>query len=141
MPGNSEIDQFERIIRLCGTPEDDSWFREIKQLKCSCDMISHLCTEKKKPPTHRKAIHSHRHHAQEEGLDLLVRLLTMNPNNRISADEALDHDYFWKTKPVDPKTVSSSSTECTQHIAIPLYEIILSRRHMTFFFLPSPRLS
>ncbi len=108
MPGTSEINQLEKIIELCGTPEDDSWFSEIKALRSYHDMLAHQCTEKRLP-THRKAIHSHRHHAQEEGLDLLVRLLTINPNNRISADEALDHDYFWKTKPVDLKTVSSSS--------------------------------
>ncbi len=107
MPGSSEIEQIGKIIDLCGTPADDSWFREIKTLRSSRDVLSHLCTDKKKPPTHRKAVHSHRHRAQEEGLDLLVRLLTLNPNSRISADEALDHDYFWKTKPVDPKTVSS----------------------------------
>ncbi len=105
MAGNSEINQLERIIEVCGTPEDDPWFREIKVLRSYHEMLAHLCKEKK-PSTHRKAIYSHRHHAQEEGLDLLTRLLTINPNNRISADEALDHDYFWKSKPVDPKAVS-----------------------------------
>ena len=40
-----------------------------------------------------------------EALDLVDRLLTMDPNKRISASEALDSDYFW-TEPFPPEPSS-----------------------------------
>lgn len=33
------------------------------------------------------------------GLDLLEKLLTLDPKKRIDSDEALDHDFFW-TEPM-----------------------------------------
>ena len=40
----------------------------------------------------------------KETCELLDRLLTCNPRERITAAEALDHDYFWTDPlPADPK--------------------------------------
>ena len=40
-----------------------------------------------------------------ETCDLLDKLLTCNPRERITAVQALDHDYFWTDPlPADPKT-------------------------------------
>lgn len=40
----------------------------------------------------------------KETCDLLDKLLTCNPRERITATEALDHDYFWTDPlPADPK--------------------------------------
>ena len=40
-----------------------------------------------------------------ETCDLLDKLLTCNPRDRITASHALDHDYFWTDPlPADPKT-------------------------------------
>lgn len=40
----------------------------------------------------------------KETCDLLDKLLTCNPADRITASEALDHDYFWSDPlPADPK--------------------------------------
>lgn len=40
-----------------------------------------------------------------ETCDLLDKLLTCNPRERITASAALDHDYFWTDPlPADPKT-------------------------------------
>lgn len=41
-----------------------------------------------------------------EALDLVDRLLTLDPAKRISASEALDSDYFWTEPfPPDPSTL------------------------------------
>lgn len=42
--------------------------------------------------------------------DLLCKLLTLDPSSRISAQAALDHDWFWKDPmPCDPKRCKSHS--------------------------------
>jgi serine/threonine-protein kinase BUR1 len=41
----------------------------------------------------------------EEGVDLLDKLLDIDPRRRMSATEALDHEYFWTDPlPADPKS-------------------------------------
>ena len=35
------------------------------------------------------------HSFKKEALDLVDALLTMDPTKRMSAKDALDHDYFW----------------------------------------------
>lgn len=43
--------------------------------------------------------------AGSETVDLLDKLLTVNPKERITARQALDHDYFWTDPlPADPKS-------------------------------------
>ena len=45
----------------------------------------------------------------KETCDLLDKLLTCNPRERITATEALDHDYFWTDPlPADPKMWGSA---------------------------------
>ena len=40
-----------------------------------------------------------------ETVDLLDKLLVLNPRERLTAAQALDHDYFWTDPlPADPKT-------------------------------------
>ena len=55
-----------------------------------------------------------------ETCDLIDRLLTCNPGERITATQALEHDYFWTDPlPADPKTCCyfrSSSSSFFAHI-------------------------
>lgn len=45
------------------------------------------------------------HSIGPETCDLLDKLLTLDPRTRITATQALDHDYFWSDPlPADPKT-------------------------------------
>lgn len=40
-----------------------------------------------------------------ETFDLLEKLLTCNPRERLTAEQALDHDYFWSDPmPADPRS-------------------------------------
>jgi serine/threonine-protein kinase BUR1 len=65
-----------------------------------------------------------------ETCDLIDRLLTCNPGERITATQALEHDYFWTDPlPADPKTCCSfrfSSSSFPAHILsslrLPVYE-------------------
>jgi serine/threonine protein kinase len=36
-------------------------------------------------------------------VDLLAKLLTLDPSKRITAVEALDHDYFWRVLTCKPR--------------------------------------
>lgn len=36
----------------------------------------------------------------EKGIDLVDKLLTLDPSRRLSAAKALDHPYFWQDAPV-----------------------------------------
>ena len=52
----------------------------------------------------------------KETCDLLDKLLTLDPRERITASAALDHEYFWSDPlPADPKryVLLSSSTQRT----------------------------
>ena len=43
-----------------------------------------------------------------ETVDLLDKLLVCNPRDRLTASQALDHDYFWTDPlPADPKSCVS----------------------------------
>ena len=48
----------------------------------------------------------------KETVDLLDKLLTLDPRERITASKALDHEYFWSDPlPADPKT-------CVHHLIL-----------------------
>lgn len=40
-----------------------------------------------------------------EGADLVDRLLVLDPGQRLTADQALDHDYLWAEDPLDPRSL------------------------------------
>ncbi|XP_054284493.1 cyclin-dependent kinase 11B-like isoform X1 [Macrosteles quadrilineatus] len=93
-PGKSEVDQLNKIFKTLGTPNERVWpgysklpavqkmtFAEFpsSQLRTRFPMLS------------------------DAGLSLLNKFLTYNPVERITADEALKHDYFAEPPlPIDP---------------------------------------
>jgi len=93
-PGDSEIDQLYRIFRVCGTPTEAIW-----------PGVSKLPDWKPTfPQWSPKQMASIVPGLDEHGVDLLTRLLTYEPNHRISGKDALQHPYFadldasWKAK-------------------------------------------
>lgn len=85
------------ITTLCGSITPEVW-PEVEKLELFNKM--HLKTDLKRRIKERLGNHVKDHGA----LDLLERLLTLDPKKRIDSDEALDHDFFWtEPLPVDLK--------------------------------------
>lgn len=83
-PGDSEIDQLFRIFRTLGTPDETIW----PGVSMLPDFKSHF--PKWQPQSIGKIVPS----LDEDGLSLLMKLLTYEPSRRISAKQAISHRYF-----------------------------------------------
>ena len=92
MQGNTEQHQITLISQLCGTIDTTVW-PNVNKL----DLFSKINLPQglKRRVTQRMQLYI----KDQYGLDLLDRLLTINPNTRIDSNEALDHDFFW-TEPL-----------------------------------------
>lgn len=84
-PGNSTMNQLDRILEMTGppTPED----LEAIQSPFALTMLETL------PPVKRKSLRDMYPQASHDALDLLEKLLQFNPNKRPTAEEALAHPY------------------------------------------------
>ncbi|RXG53867.1 Cyclin-dependent kinase 11B [Armadillidium vulgare] len=95
-PGESEIDQLNKIFKDLGTPSDKIWpgysqMPVIKKTQFAYYPYNHL---KQRFKTRLSA----------EGFSLLNSFLTYNPAKRITCAEGLKHDYFYNEEPspIDP---------------------------------------
>ncbi|XP_076455859.1 cyclin-dependent kinase 2-like [Babylonia areolata] len=86
-PGDSEIDQLFRIFRTLGTPDEKIW-----------PGVSQLPDYKPTFPKWPMQTMDSFVTLNRSGLDLLKRMLTYNPNRRISARSAMRHPYFRNVK-------------------------------------------
>lgn len=97
LPGSSDLDQLDKIWQLCGTPNERSW--------PGFDTLPG-CEGVKRFSNYPRRLRNFYEMIGPETVDLLDKLLTCNPRERINAEEALDHDYFWTDPlPADPKTL------------------------------------
>lgn len=91
-PGNDELDQLKRIFRLCGTPTRDTWpgYEKLpNNVRFEFNESQPSCLRKK---FLNKNVSS-------EELELVQKLLALDPKKRISASDALDSAYFWSNPP------------------------------------------
>ncbi|PPR87617.1 hypothetical protein GOBAR_AA33072 [Gossypium barbadense] len=90
--GTSEIDQLRKIFDTLGTPNENIWagFSELPGSKANYSKQRYNLLRKKFPVASftGSAVLS------DAGFDLLNRLLTYDPDKRITADDALKHDWF-----------------------------------------------
>jgi len=95
LPGKDELGQLQLIFNLLGTPTDENWpgFKELPyhgDVKFEKNARSQLSNKLK--------------HISRNGIDLMEKLLAFDPRRRITAFEALDHQYFKeKPYPVDER--------------------------------------
>uniref|UniRef100_A0A1A9VDD2 Cyclin-dependent kinase 5 homolog n=1 Tax=Glossina austeni TaxID=7395 RepID=A0A1A9VDD2_GLOAU len=83
-PGSDVLDQLMKIFRVLGTPTEDSW-----------PGVTHLSDYVALP--HFPAITSWSQivpRLSSKGRDLLQKLLVCRPNQRVSAEQAMQHPYF-----------------------------------------------
>jgi cyclin-dependent kinase len=87
-PGDSEIDQLFRVFRVLGTPTEEVWpgissYPDFKQTfpKWNAASLKETCPD-----------------MDEQGLDLLSKILVYQPSKRMSALDALKHPYFDELK-------------------------------------------
>ena len=94
-PGKSEIDQLNHIFKELGTPNDTIW-PEYSQLPLVKKV---MFTEHKYNNLHNRF----RQKLTKLGFDLMNRFLTYCPSRRITAEEALKHEFFSESPlPIDP---------------------------------------
>ncbi|BBN12328.1 hypothetical protein MPTK1_5g19180 [Marchantia polymorpha subsp. ruderalis] len=82
--GRTEIDQLSKIFQIRGTPSEETW-PGVSSLQEFVPLF---------PNWHPMDMSDVVPDLDASGKNLLDRLLILNPNNRISAEEALQHEYF-----------------------------------------------
>ncbi|KDP30954.1 hypothetical protein JCGZ_11330 [Jatropha curcas] len=90
--GKSEIDQLAKIFRVLGTPSEASWpgFSKLPGSKANFVKQPHNLLRKKFPATSFTGSPV----LSDLGFDLLNKLLSYDPEKRITADAALNHPWF-----------------------------------------------
>ncbi|KAK1326901.1 Cyclin-dependent kinase G-2 [Acorus calamus] len=90
--GKTEIDQLDKIYRILGTPNERIWpgFAKLPKARIQTVKQPYNKLREKFPPTS----FSGRPTLSEAGFDLLNKLLTFDPEKRITADAALKHEWF-----------------------------------------------
>lgn len=113
LPGSSDLDQLDKIWHLCGSPSRESW-PEYESLP-GCEGIKPFGNHARRLRQTYESfvtltfsscyILTLWRSIGPETVDLLDKLLVCNPKERLTASQALDHDYFWTNPlPADPKT-------------------------------------
>ncbi|KAM7277466.1 hypothetical protein ACFE04_019332 [Oxalis oulophora] len=97
LPGKDEKEQILKIYDLCGFPDETiwpgvtkfPWYNNYKPLK-----------------NPKRRVREVFRHFDRHALDLLDKMLMLDPSKRISAKDALDAEYFWTDPlPCDPKSL------------------------------------
>ena len=89
LPGKNEFEQIDLIFKLLGTPDETTW------PKCSKLQYYDMILSQNGHRKYTSRFDEKFAHLDNNAKDLLRKLLHMDPEKRITASDALDHDYFW----------------------------------------------
>jgi len=96
--GKTELEQLDKMFKLLGTPNEKIWpgFSKLHAVqKCQFQQQAFNNLRNKFPaPNPLLPGPSDKPTLSEKGFDLLNKLLTYDPEKRISAQEALNHEWF-----------------------------------------------
>ncbi|KAG2379073.1 hypothetical protein C9374_007711 [Naegleria lovaniensis] len=87
--GTTESDQLHKIFKICGAPNLEDWpevmklphWDSMKPVKQYPNVIRKMFSDASCSP---------------KAIDLIERLLTLNPQKRLTAKECLEHEWFWE---------------------------------------------
>jgi len=103
LPGESDMEQLNIIFQALGTPTEETW-PGLKSLPVPSSFEFPIY-----PKTPWRNLFTA---AANDALDLLEKMLTYNPNKRISAQDALLHPYFRnKPRPTEPSKLPRCTKE------------------------------
>lgn len=109
---NDDLSQYKTITDLCGTPEESDW-PSFGILPRTQKFLESETSEKKKNKLHEYLKKNlPKYDFTDLLIDLLIRMLQLNPKNRITPDRMLEHDFFkMKNFPYDPCQLKSIETK------------------------------
>nr|AEE62859.1 unknown [Dendroctonus ponderosae] len=123
MQGNSEQQQLTLISQLCGSINPTSW-PGVEKL----DMYNNMELPQEQK---RKVKERLRPYMKDPwAVDLLDKLLTLDPSKRLDADGALNHDFFWTDPmPVDLSKMLATHTQSMFEFLAPARRATQVNRH------------
>ncbi|KAJ4972447.1 hypothetical protein NE237_005621 [Protea cynaroides] len=91
-PGKTEVDQIDKIFKTLGTPNETIWsgFSKLPGVKVNFVKHQYNMLRKKFPATSFTGSPI----LSDSGFDLLNKLLTYDPEKRITVEAALNHEWF-----------------------------------------------
>ena len=99
-PGSSDIDQLEVIFNTVGVPNEENWptFKDLPALRGGLEIAN---------GNQENRLRERMARFDPLAIDLIDNLLRLNPKARYSAEDALEHIYFFK----DPEPAIPGSGE------------------------------
>lgn len=82
--GSDDVDQLDKIFRVLGTPTETSWPQVVELSGWKSNLVRYTPMEWNQVCPRLDRV----------GLDLLSRMLMLDPHQRISARQAMEHEFF-----------------------------------------------